>query len=747
MEKVLTILVGAQGSGKTTYCAQNLPGYFRVSQDDMGKAGYREALEAAVARGEPFIVVDRINHLRSQRGDFISMGRRNGYITKIIWLNVDRTLCVKRVMERKDHPTLPAKQDIVNKAVAMFFRTLQMPSKSEADELVVIGGRPPFAGVVDLREKIGSRRHVIIGDPHGCHDEVQDLLAQLNFNRDEDVLVSVGDLIDRGPKTRETVEFVMSLPRFFSVKGNHECKGMRFFSEQNKQMRLTDDLRATIESFGGKMPDDVVAFLDGLPLVLQTPSGFVVHAGFNPERLPDEQLHADCIYMRYFGGASYFDSCKGTLWYKLWPKDFPRVFFGHNPEDDPQTPENAVHLDGGCVFGGVLRAFDSADGKVHSVKARQKYAESKFQAAMAASKADEVTKREEYAVAGLIRTQRNEDGKLAVYTYTDQCTFERAWDDVTRNSRGHVFNIETGECVARAMPKFFNLNENEEALFEKFDWSQPYEIYDKLDGWFAAVFRYNGRYRISSRGSFESDGAKWATEFIQTKDLSFLPDEVTLCFEIINPKQKIILDYGGQSTLYVLCAFNRHTGEEYQRKTVEEWAAKVGLPIVKMYESSMTIHDCLRFQKEAKGMEGFVIRFHDGRRVKVKTDWYMTLAKIMSSLSPIAIWEAMENGKVKREFLTGLAEELRPLAEGYVSILEDQYAKTMRLVYDLCQPLVDKHVGKGVEGRKTLAVERETLRGTIGHRLVFAVLDKNEKAIDKNVMEAIYPSGNNFVAI
>ena len=58
--------------------------------------------------------------------------------------------------------------------------------------------------------------------------------------------------------------------------------------------------------------------------------------------------------------------------------------------------------------------------------------------------------------------------------------FENAWDEVTRNSRGHVFNLQTGECVAWPFPKFFNLGENQESLPEKFPWDQPYEIMEKL---------------------------------------------------------------------------------------------------------------------------------------------------------------------------------------------------------------------------------------------------------------------------
>src|SRR6185369_11883983 len=124
--------------------------------------------------------------------------------------------------------------------------------------------------------------------------------------------------------------------------------------------------------------------------------------------------------------------------------------------------------------------------------------------------------------------------------------------------------------------------------------------------------------------SFHSDGAEWATNHIQKFDLSCLPDEATLCFEIINPAQRIILDYGQQEDLVVLAAFNRRDGTEYPREVVEGWAAKIGLPIVKRYD--VTIDDILELKKQATGTEGFVVVFSDGKRVKVKTEWYCVLA-------------------------------------------------------------------------------------------------------------------------
>ena len=555
--KTLVVLVGYPGSGKTYYCEENLRGYTRVSQDDQGKAGHQKTFDKALANGDEFIVVDRVNHLRCQRGNFLAKAKRAGYQTKIIWLNVDRQLCLKRCKERKLHPTLlPAEAD---QAIAMFVKFFQAPSRGEADEMVILGGRPPWVEVKDLTSEIGSRRHIIVGDVHGCLDELQSLLKEREFNPAEDILISVGDIIDRGPKTKETIECLMGLPRFYAVLGNHDQKLIRF--AEGKNVKPSHGLQGTVDCLGDKI-QEVAEWMRNFPFIIKTPSGYVVHGGFNPEMSPEEQTHADCIYMRYFGGASYFDSIGGKIWYKEWPQNAPRVFFGHIPDEAGYQTHNIVSLDGGCVFGNYLRAFDSKDGIVYYEKAQKAYSTNSWQQAVDGAASDVLRAREEYVVAGFLRKDETDDGELVIYTYTDQCTYDRAWDEITINSRGHIFNKKTGERVACVFPKFYNVGENESVRAEDLPWDKPYTVTEKVDGWLGILHKHAGKFKVASRGSFHSEGAAWATAQIQQRDLSFLPDEATICFEMINKQQQIILDYGEMSTLIVLAAFNRQTGEE-----------------------------------------------------------------------------------------------------------------------------------------------------------------------------------------
>jgi RNA ligase len=448
--------------------------------------------------------------------------------------------------------------------------------------------------------------------------------------------------------------------------------------------------------------------------------------------LPDEQTKADCLYMRYFGGKSYFDSQKGILWHQLWPSDNPTVFFGHDPSEGGSGRGNAIHLDGGCVFGGELRAWDSRTGKIHAVKAARAYAEGDV-----SPKTDlppEVARRESYVKAGLLRMDVSDDGRLGVYTYTDQCVFAGAWDEITLNSRGHVFDRHTGECIARPFPKFFNVGEREDTQERRLPWTEPHDVYAKEDGWLGILYRQDG-YKVASRGSFHSDGAVWATSLLQDKDLSFLPDEATLCFEMIASDLKIILDYE-EDHLCILAAFNRHTGEEYPRKTVEEWAKRAGLRVVERYEG-MTLRDCLDSAPDLEGSEGFVIRFEGGLRVKVKTEWYKNLSRIMSNLSPLAIWNVMENGSVPEEYLAQIPEELLPLAEQYRDAMEDLYSKVAGRLEQRCRPMVDAAGGD----MKKLAMSLEGVDRSV-RAASFASARGRHGVVDNIVSQLIRPSRN-----
>jgi predicted kinase len=136
MDKLVVVMMGAQGSGKTTYCREYLADCLRISQDEQGRGGHWRAFEEALRKGIAGVAIDRINALASQRKRYLDLARQHGYRTRIVWLNTNRHLCLRRCRKRTDHPTLPPED--ANRAIHNFFDNLELPSRDEADELEIL---------------------------------------------------------------------------------------------------------------------------------------------------------------------------------------------------------------------------------------------------------------------------------------------------------------------------------------------------------------------------------------------------------------------------------------------------------------------------------------------------------------------------------------------------------------------------------------------------------------------------------
>jgi RNA ligase len=265
---------------------------------------------------------------------------------------------------------------------------------------------------------------------------------------------------------------------------------------------------------------------------------------------------------------------------------------------------------------------------------------------------------------------------------------------------------------------------------------------DKLDGWLGVLYRHEGKFKVSTRGSFHSSGSQWATEEIQKYDLGCLPDEATLCFEILTPEQRIILNYGEERKLVILAGFNRLTGDEYPRDDVAYWARQIGLPIVHVHPL-MSLEELRKKQKELEKVEGYVIRFPDGRRVKIKTEWYVELSRIMANLTPIVVWEAIKGGKVDQAFLVKVPEELRRLAENYIARLEEQYARVKERVEVIVRPVLAR-LGDDRAALGRYSQEHAADLG-VARSALFLVRDGKHAKLDTMIKELIYPSGNHFL--
>lgn len=211
------------------------------------------------------------------------------------------------------------------------------------------------------------KRTIVFGDVHGCHDEWRDLLDKIGPTAD-DSLISVGDLISRGPSSAATLELAMSLPGLRCVLGNHELRFLGFWREHIEPE--AGFFRATIAEMGDRH-DDFMSWIDTWPLYIDDPDVTVIHAGLRPGVALADQSAADLTRLRTVEVEST-DGRREVPWFELYTGS-KLVVFGHWAARGLVVRDNVIGLDTGCVYGGKLSACILPERRIVDVPARRQY--------------------------------------------------------------------------------------------------------------------------------------------------------------------------------------------------------------------------------------------------------------------------------------------------------------------------------------------------------------------------------------
>ena len=230
-----------------------------------------------------------------------------------------------------------------------YIRTIRLFNMSKTAEATA----PEFSAEVEKQHlRLDSEEYAniyVVGDPHGCPDELDSLLDKISPTSDE-LVVFVGDLIRKGPDSEAVVERVMRMDNAVSVRGNNEEK---VIDGKHSMPELSHKSRECLSS---------------MPVVVSWGDSLAVHGGVVPGKPLRDQTQADLQETRSLYGKGY----DGTFWFERYDGDF-RVFFGHTVLDAPLDLGNAVGLDTGCVYGGSLTAYDCAEEDFVTVEAEETY--------------------------------------------------------------------------------------------------------------------------------------------------------------------------------------------------------------------------------------------------------------------------------------------------------------------------------------------------------------------------------------
>ncbi|XP_078679683.1 bis(5'-nucleosyl)-tetraphosphatase PrpE [asymmetrical]-like isoform X1 [Branchiostoma floridae x Branchiostoma belcheri] len=224
---------------------------------------------------------------------------------------------------------------------------------------------------------VGGKRVFLVGDVHGCYDEMMELLHKADAMREDTVVIFVGDMVNKGPKSWEVLDFLRR-SKVYAVKGNHEDHVLREYdNSRNPEYKLPQKY-----TWVGKLTKEEAEYLRELPYTISLPTFniIVVHAGLVPGRSLEEQSDYEMMTVRNVvnteeGFEARKRATEGQPWAAEWTGP-QHVVFGHDAIRRLQVYDHATGLDTGCLYGGNLTGLfllGEGERKFVSVKSHQSY--------------------------------------------------------------------------------------------------------------------------------------------------------------------------------------------------------------------------------------------------------------------------------------------------------------------------------------------------------------------------------------
>ena len=409
-ELSLVVLIGPSGCGKSTFARKHFrptevlsSDYFRglVCDDETDQSASKDAFETLhfVAgrrlANRRLTLIDATNVQAEARKPLIELARKYHYLTTAIVFDLPADLCHARNQGRPDRAFGP---HVVRGHVQQMRRSLRNLAGEGFRNVQVLSSVEEVEGVVIDRQPLWTdRRHErgpfdLIGDVHGCFDELVALLKQLGYQPPESgaawrpppgrKAVFVGDLVDRGPKVPDVLRLVMDMVEAgtaLCVMGNHDNKLLRAL--RGNDVKISHGLEASLtqlEPEPEEFKQRVRGFLDRLlsHYVLDGGRLVVAHAGL-PEHLQG-RASARVRSFALFGDTTGETDEFGLPVRLNWAAEYrgkAMVVYGHTPVPAAEWLNNTINIDTGCVFGGRLTALRYPEGELLSVPAARTYCE------------------------------------------------------------------------------------------------------------------------------------------------------------------------------------------------------------------------------------------------------------------------------------------------------------------------------------------------------------------------------------
>ena len=416
-ELSFVVLIGASGAGKSSFARRHfLPtetissDFCRglVSDDENSLEATNDAFETLhyiaakrLSRGL-LTVVDATNVQAESRAPLVSLAKKYHVLPCAIVLNMPEETCITRNESREDRNFGP---HVVRNHARALRRSLRGLKREGFRHIFVLNSVEEIENATIVRQRLWNNLRDehgpfdIIGDVHGCADELESLLRVLDYEQAEVEgsdgestvatwrhpegrrAVFVGDLVDRGPRVVDVLNLVMSMCASGNarcVPGNHDKKLLEKLNGKDVKVAhgLTETL-AQIEDQSDEWKARVKTFIDKMVshYVFDDGKLVVAHAGMKAEMQGrgSGAVRSFALYGETTGETDEFGLPVRYPWAKEY-RGSAAVVYGHTPVPEPEWLNNTLNIDTGCVFGGKLTALRYPEREVVSVPSQRVYA-------------------------------------------------------------------------------------------------------------------------------------------------------------------------------------------------------------------------------------------------------------------------------------------------------------------------------------------------------------------------------------
>ena len=685
--RVLLLLRGSAGCGKSTWIEQNGLKPYALSADDIrllcqspvlqpdGTVGISQSndktvwktlfnlLEIRMQKGE-FTVIDATNSKTSEMNRYKQMCetyRYRMYCVDFTDIPIDEVK--RRNASREELKRVP--DEAIDKMYSRF-KTQKIPSGIKVikpNELDSI-----WMKLFDLSE---YKKIHHIGDVHGCYTALKKYIDDNGGIKDDEFYIFCGDYVDRGIENADVIKYLISIKdkkNVLMLEGNHErwlwlwangCAGKSKEFELVTKPQLEDakidkkDVRQLYRKFG-----QCAYYKYGENIYL------VTHAGLSvlPDNLTfvatDQMIHG-------VGNYNDFEKIAETFIEKM-PSNYYQIHGHRNTKQVPiRVNDRVFNLEGRVEFGGDLRCVQLDKDGMHEVEIHNEVFKTpemrEEQSVTNSSVADVII-----SLRANRYIKEKKFGNISSFNFTSKAFYDKIWDEQTTKARGLYLDTFKGKVAARAYDKFFNINERPETKFDMLQHKLQFPVtaYVKENGYLGIVSydEYNDDLFIASKSTIDSQFAEWLKEAIynqiteenREKMKQYAKDNnVSFVFENVDMKNDPhIIEYP-ESKLYLLdIVYNQMDFAKYDYETMCDIAHQLGLtPKEKAFEIANWqdfydwYYDILEEDYEYNGrkIEGFVIEDSVGYMTKLKLTYY-NFWKFMRSISH----EAIRNGYIKK---------------------------------------------------------------------------------------------------